>query len=129
MPHLIVEHSANLSKSHDMQALADCINEAVQTTGIFPLAGIRVRLHPSQICSIADGHPDNAFVAIIMRIGAGRDLATRQRGGQAVFDAVCDFFKTEMDSGFMAVSLDIEINDPDMSLKKNGIRTRLDSAK
>ena len=125
MPHLIVEHSANLSKSHDMALLARKISDAAMESGIFPLAGVRVRMHPVEIYSIADGHADNAFVAVIMRIGAGRELDVRQRAGQLVFDCVCSFFAAEIERGIMAVSVDIEINDPDMSFKRNGIADRM----
>ncbi len=125
MPHLIVEHSDNLSHSHDMAELAQQLSDVVVATGIFPLAGIRVRMHPVETYAIADGHPDNAFVALIMRIGAGRDLETRQRGGQAVFDCLCNYFSDEIDAGFMAISVDIEINDSDMSMKRNGVAGRL----
>ncbi|MEE9313226.1 MAG: 5-carboxymethyl-2-hydroxymuconate isomerase [Rhizobiaceae bacterium] len=125
MPHMIVEHSADLSKSHDMQKLANLMAEAAVATGIFPLAGTRVRMHPVTTFAMADGHPDNAFVAVVMRIGAGRDLEARKHGGQTVFDVVCDYFATEIDSGFMAVSLDMEINDPEVSFKRNGLAKRL----
>jgi len=58
-----------------MAELAQQLSDVVVATGIFPLAGIRVRMHPVETYAIADGHPDNAFVALIMRIGAGRDLS------------------------------------------------------
>ena len=125
MPHFIVEHSANLSAPHDMQALAQKISDVTNATGIFPLAGIRVRMHPVETYAMADGHPDNAFVAVIMRIGAGRDLETRQSAGRTVYDCICEFFADEIERGFMAVSVDMEINDPDMSFKRNGVADRL----
>ena len=125
MPHLIVEHSANLSESHDMLDLAQRLNDAIVATGIFPLAGVRIRMHQIETYSMADNHPDNAFVAVIMRIGAGRDLETRQRGGQVVFDLLCNTFADEIERGYVAISVDIEINDPDMTYKRNGVAGRL----
>ena len=125
MPHLIIEHSANLSTSHDMAGLARQLSDVMAATGIFPLAGIRVRMHPVETYAMADGHPDNAFVAAIIRIGAGRDLETRQSGGRAVFECLCQHFAEEIDRGFMAISVDMEINDPDMSFKRNGLAARL----
>ena len=125
MPHLIIEHSANLSDSHDMSELAQRLNDAMVATDIFPLAGVRVRMHPVETYSMADGHEKNAFIAAIMRIGAGRDLETRQRGGQVVFDLLCNTFADEIEQGYMAVSVDIEINDPDMTFKRNGVAGRL----
>ena len=125
MPHLIVEHTANLSETHDLADLARRLGDVVVGTGIFPLSGVRVRMHPVETYAMADGHPDNAFIAVIKRIGAGRDLETRQRGGQVVFDLLCNTFADEIQQGYMAVSVDIEINDPDMSFKRNGVAGRL----
>lgn len=125
MPHLIVEYSANLTTSHDMAALARKLGDVMAETGIFPLAGIRVRMHPVKTYAMADGHPDNAFVAAIIRIGAGRDLETRQAGAKAVFDCLCQCFAEQIELGFMAISVDMEINDPDMSFKRNGLTARL----
>jgi 5-carboxymethyl-2-hydroxymuconate isomerase len=125
MPHLIIEHSANLSDSHDMGEIAERLGEVLAASDIFPVAGIRVRMHPVETYAIADGHPDNAFVAAIMRIGAGRDLETRQRAGADVFDSLCNTFADEIQQSYMAISVDIEINDPDMSFKRNGVANRM----
>lgn len=125
MPHFIVEHSANLAKTHDLQELARVIAKASDETGIFPLAGTRVRLHPSEIYVIADEHPDNAFLSVVMRVGAGRDLETKQRAGKAVFDAICGFFDDIIDSGHFMVSVDIDENNPDVSFKRNSVTKRL----
>lgn len=125
MPHIIVEHSAKLNESHDMAELAQNLSDAAMETGIFPLAGIRVRMHPVDIYAMADGHPDNVFVAVIVRLGAGRDLETQQRGGKSIYDCLCAYFASEIDAGFMAITVDMEINDPDLSFKRNGVRDRL----
>ena len=125
MPHFIIEHSSNLSDRHDLRALGKIIADVTEKTGAFPLAGTRVRFHPCETYVIADDHPDNAFLSVIMRIGAGRDLETQQNAGQVVFDAICDFFADDLASGHFLVSVDMEINDPQLSFKKNGISPRL----
>ncbi len=125
MPHFIVEHSSNLSQRHDFQALSDLIRDAADKTGVFPLGGIRVRMHPVDTYTIADGHSDNAFVSIVVRIGAGRDTATKKTAGQSVFDAVCGFFAAELAGSHFMMSLDIVENDPDVSFKRNTIHGRL----
>ncbi len=125
MPHFIVEYSHNLAQRHDFQALSDLIRDAANRTGVFPLGGIRVRMHPADICTIADGHVDNAFVAILVRIGAGRDTATKNAAGQAVFDEICQFFITELEGGHFMISLDIVENSPEVSFKRNTVHGRL----
>ena len=125
MPHFIVEHSANLAHRHDVKALARTIAAAAAETGVFPLAGIRVRFHPVETYVVADDHPDNAFVSVIVRLGAGRDMETKARAGCHVFDAITAFFGEDMASGHLAVSLDMDESVPETSFKANSIHQRL----
>ncbi|MFD0916401.1 5-carboxymethyl-2-hydroxymuconate isomerase [Pseudahrensia aquimaris] len=125
MPHFIVEHSANLSERHDLKELAKVIHAAAVETGIFPLVGIRVRLYEAKIYEIADGHEENAFLAIVARIGAGRTIEARKAAAKSIFRAVCDFLGDDLNSGHLMVSFDMDENDPDVSFKKNSVRTRL----
>ena len=53
----------------------------MQETGVFPLAGIRVRAHPMPHYFVADGHPKNAFVDMVLRMGEGRSDATKSEVG------------------------------------------------
>lgn len=125
MPHFIIEHSSNLEQSHDLKQLGEMIRDAAEATGVFPLGGIRVRFHPCETYVIADGHPDNAFLSVIVRIGVGRDMETKKRAGQALFDVICDFFDEDLQGGHFMVSLDIDENVPDVSFKKNSVHGRL----
>ncbi len=125
MPHFIVEYSSNLDASQDMQHLSDLIRDVAAETGVFPLGGIRVRLHPCDIYTIADGHEENAFVSLIVRLGAGRDVETKRQAGQAIFDAVCGFFDAELAGGYFMVSLDMVENEAELSFKKNSVHGRL----
>ena len=125
MPHFIIEHSSNVGQSHDLKLLGEIIRDAADATGVFPLGGIRVRFHSCETYVIADGHPDNAFLSVIVRIGAGRDLETKRKAGQVVFDAICDFFEDDLKGEHFMVSLDIEENIPDVSFKKNSVHGRL----
>jgi len=127
MPHFIVEYSSNLAAAKDMHQLAQIICNAAVQTGVFPLGGIRVRLYPSEVYAIADKHEQNAFVAINVRMGAGRDLVTKKQAGQTVFDAVAEFFSKELEDGYFMLSLDITENDPEVSFKKNSVHGRLKS--
>ena len=125
MPHFIVEYSDNLSSKRDWGKLPKLISDAAMETGLFPLAGMRVRLYPVQEHSIADEHPDNAFVAIVVRIGAGRSKEDQNKAGQHIFDVLSEFFSTELQSGHFMLSLDIVENDPKVSFKANSIHSRL----
>ena len=125
MPHFIVEHSANLGERHDLKELAKVISSAALDTGVFPKAGIRVRLHECEIYEIADGHANNAFLSVIARIGAGRDLAAKKSASEAIFNAICHFLGDDADSGYLMISFDMDESDPEVSFKKNSVRKRL----
>lgn len=125
MPHFIVEYSSNLARSHDLGKLGELIRDVAVETGVFPLSGVRVRFHPSELYVIADGHRDNAFMSIIVRLGEGRDMETKQRAGQMIYDAVCEFFKAELAGGHFMLSLDLQEIISDVSYKKNTVHTRL----
>lgn len=125
MPHFILEYSANLGERHDLKELAKVVHASAVETGVFPLAGVRVRLHECEIYEIADGHENNAFLSIVARIGAGRSLEDKRRASKTVFDTVCDYLGDDMNSGYLMVSFDMDENDPDVSLKRNSVRARL----
>ena len=82
MPHFTIEYSANLDGLVDMGATVEMVRKAAVETGIFPLGGIRVRAVRCEHYAIADGKPDYGFLAMLLRLGEGRDLAARQRAGE-----------------------------------------------
>lgn len=72
MPHLIIEHSANVEQYVDVAELVDALHDAALDTGLAPADALRTRTEPRALYAIADRHPDNAFIAVIIRLGQGR---------------------------------------------------------
>ena len=66
MPHIVIEYSANLRESVDFPGLLAALRASALATGVFPLGGIRIRAYQADHYLIADGHPDNAFVHIMV---------------------------------------------------------------
>ena len=127
MPHIIVEHSSNLSSERDMSELAILLRDVAVSTGIFPLSGVRVRIYPCETYMIADGDYSNAFLSVLLRIGSGRSDTQKRAAGEEIFGALCDYFSMELSSGFFMLSLDIQENDSSLSFKRNSVRDRLES--
>ncbi|MFO1351088.1 MAG: 5-carboxymethyl-2-hydroxymuconate Delta-isomerase [Gammaproteobacteria bacterium] len=121
MPHIVVEYSTNLAPRIDVAALLRALHRAALDTGVFPIGGLRTRAAPRQDYVIADGHPDNAFVHVTLRIGHGRDLATKQRAGDRVFGALCAFLDPVFRTTPLGISLEIQEIDPDLSFKHNNL--------
>ena len=72
MPHVIVEYTTNLARVTDLRALLDALHAAALSSPIVPTDALRTRAEPRTDYRVADGHPDNAFLAIIARLGPGR---------------------------------------------------------
>ena len=79
MPHLILEHSANVSDVADIAGLVAVLHQAALATGIAPLDALRTRAAQRDIYAVGDQHPKNGFIAVTARLGAGRAEADKQR--------------------------------------------------
>jgi 5-carboxymethyl-2-hydroxymuconate isomerase len=121
MPHVLIEYSANLRDRIGVPQLVRRLHDAAIDTGVFPLGGTRTRAFARDDYRIADGHPDNAFVHVTLRIGHGRDLETRRRAGRAVFDALCDHLAPIYACTPLGISFEVEESHPELSFKQNNL--------
>ncbi|WP_257169281.1 5-carboxymethyl-2-hydroxymuconate Delta-isomerase [Bradyrhizobium sp. SRS-191] len=125
MPHFSIEYSANLDNSVDMAAVCEIVRKSASETGIFPIGGIRVRAIRCEHYAIADGKADYGFLAMLLRLGEGRDLPARQKAGEHVFKALSDYLDPVFASSKFALSFDMQINDGATSWKRNNIHDAL----
>ena len=125
MPHFTIEYSANLDARVDMSDVVEVVRKAAVETGIFPLGGIRVRAIRCEHFAIADGRKDYGFLAVVLRLGEGRDLPTRKKAGEQVFRALSDHLDPVFASGKFALSFDMQINERETSFKRNNIHEAL----
>ena len=125
MPHFTIEYSANLDSRLDIGAVCEVVRKAAVETGIFPLGGIRVRAVRCEHYAIADARNDYGFLDMVLRIGEGRDLATRQTAGEHVFQALSRHLDPVFAGSKFALSFDMQINDKDTSWKRNNIHDAL----
>ena len=125
MPHFTIEYSANLDAHVDMGKVVEVVRKAAVETGIFPLGGIRVRAVRCEHFAIADGNPELGFLAMVLRLGEGRDLATRKTAGEYIFKALSDHLDPVFAKSLFALSFDMQINDGETSWKRNNIHEAL----
>ena len=121
MPHIVVEYSSNVRERIAPERLVECIHQAGLRTGVFPVGGTRTRASERSCYRVADGHPDNGFVHVVLRIAHGRDLDTRRRVGEQVFGAVCGYLEALFQGAPLGISLEIQEIDPNTSWKKNNL--------
>ena len=125
MPHFTIEYSANLDGRVDMGAVVELVRKEAVATGIFPLGGIRVRAIKCEHYAIADGARNFGFLDMVLRLGEGRDLATRQKAGEHIFKALSAYLDPIFANSKFALSFDMQINDKDTSWKRNNIHEAL----
>jgi 5-carboxymethyl-2-hydroxymuconate isomerase len=121
VPHVLIEYSANLGTQLDFPGFLTALRDAALATGIFPLGGIRVRAYQADHYLIADGNVDNAFVAITLRIGHGRDFETRKRASDAIFATACETLEALYNRMPLGISLEMQEIAPTLTYKKNNL--------
>ena len=125
MPHFTIEYSANLDGRLDIGAVVELVRNAAVQTGIFPLGGIRVRAIRCEHYAIADGRKNFGFLDMVLRLGEGRDLATRQKAGEHIFKVLSAYLDPVFANSKFALSFDMQINDKETSWKRNNIHEAL----
>lgn len=121
MAHIVIEYSAGLRDRLDLPAFLSAVHAAALATGVFPIGGIRTRAYVAEHYVIADGHPDNAFVHISLKVGHGRDVETRKRACEAIFKVVCAQLAALFDRQPLGISLEMQEIDPVLTFKKNNL--------
>lgn len=121
MPHIVVEYSAGLQERLNLDDFVAALHGAALQTGIFPVGGLRTRAYQPGHFLIADGHPDNAFVHISLKVGHGRDLETRRRACEMIFAAACQQLSALYARSPLAISLEMQEIDPVLSFKQNNL--------
>jgi 5-carboxymethyl-2-hydroxymuconate isomerase len=121
MAHIVIEYSSGLLDRLDLPGFLDAVHTAALATGVFPIGGLRTRAYEAQDYVIADGHPDNCFIHISLRVGHGRDVETRKRACEAIFAVVCEQLKGLYDELPLAISLEMREIDPVLTFKKNNL--------
>ena len=126
MPHITIEHSANVADHPDVDALVGAVHEAALAHGLPPLAGLRTRAAGREHYRVATGDERFAFVAIHCRAAPGRDAATKRSFIERVLEAAES--QLEREGGPLAIAWSIELTeiDPDLRINRNHVRTALD---
>ena len=125
MPHFIVEYTANLEAEGDLPGLLRKINDTMIAQGsVFPIGGIRSRAIRLDCYRMADGAEDYAFVHATLKIGAGRDEATKQRAGDALFEVMKAHFAALYSKRYLALSMEIAEFSEAGTWKHNNVHAR-----
>ena len=115
MPHLVIQHSANVQTpiAELCDALRNCIVRFTDAQGQqpFPMAGTRVLAFAAGAASVANGDATNAFVYLNLRIARGRPQATVAALGDALVGICNAHFSAEC--GVRPVGITLQIDEGD----------------
>ena len=125
MPHVHIDYSPNLEERLDIAGLCTVLRDAAVETGLFPLAGIRVRATACNHVVMADGNPEHAFLDFSIRLRAGRADNDKQRAVQHIFDAAQAYCAEAMATSSFMLSCEMRDIDPALSPKASSIRDHL----
>ena len=125
MPHPIIEYSSNLESKVDMDGLVASLHNRAAELEPLPLAGLRTRAFASTHFRVADSDPNNAYIAVYLRIAKGREEDTRINIGQTLHECLCDYVKEICDHDPIALSYEIQEIEPSARWNTNNMREHL----
>ena len=121
MPHQIIEYSANLAERVDIDALVAALHETAAGIDALPVGGLRTRAVAREHYRIADGHTENQFINVTLRV-APRPQEVKRAAGEALFRALCDFLAPTFASSPLSISYEIQEIDAELRWKQNNLR-------
>ncbi len=125
MPHVIIEYSANVADHHDIDALVGVVHDAVVATGIGPHGGVRTRAIVRNHYRVGDTDPANAMIAMVARLGPGRDAETKKAFIDEILDAAEAHTMGESDALDIAWSLEVQEIDAEFRVNRNHVATAM----
>ncbi|WEJ03804.1 5-carboxymethyl-2-hydroxymuconate Delta-isomerase [Pseudomonas sp. FJ2-5-13] len=127
MPHFIAEYTDNLEQQADLPGLFEKVHRVLDDSGVFSLGGIRSRGVRLDTWRMADGKHDYAFVHMTLKVGHGRDLATREAVAQAVFAVITEHFAELQAQRLLALSFEMIELHPQLNFKQNNVHAFLNN--
>jgi len=121
MPHLSFEYSAGLRNYADLDALAVTMRDALIATGKCPVGGIRVRGYRADVNAVGDGSGAYHFLDMILRLGQGRDDASRETIADQLYQAVEASLRPQL--GDIPFNLSLEVQEIDSQFSRKSWST------
>ncbi|WP_158839209.1 hypothetical protein [Polaribacter sp. L3A8] len=120
MPHITLEHSANISL--DFQSFFKDLSEQLVATGHVPKLGVKCRAVSSDNYYIIDGKPEYQMVNLLFRLREGRSFEVRQQISSIGMKLMSNYFQKEMKAKQIILSTEVKELTKELDLTKNSIR-------
>ncbi|MFJ5713236.1 5-carboxymethyl-2-hydroxymuconate Delta-isomerase [Neobacillus sp. NPDC093127] len=108
MPHILVEYTDNIKTEANIPSLLKKLNMVlVSRSDIFPTGGIRSRAYLLHDYCVADGTEDDAFVHVMLKIGAGRSSEDKKATCDVLFAVIKEHFSELYRDRYLALSMEL----------------------
>ena len=125
MPHQTIEYSANLEAELDITELIRVMHDTAANVEALPLGGLRTRAVAREYYRIADAHPDNTFINVVLRIAPGRSNEIKKDAGDVLFEALTNYLESIYSHAPVAISLEIQELDAEFRWRKSNTREHM----
>ena len=119
MPHLSLEYSDNIE--FEIQPLLASLHEAMVSTGVVDMKGLKSRAIRRTDYRIADGYAGYGFVHLNILIKEGRPFATQQEMAKKTMAVLEDTFGHYFEDGYLSLSVDIKEMKSGLALTNHNI--------
>ncbi|MBB3139016.1 5-carboxymethyl-2-hydroxymuconate isomerase [Rhizobium pisi] len=116
MPHIVIEYSEGAGSRIDIPGLVKAVHRSVRDSGAVKPNAVRTFAREATHSLVADEHPANQFVQIILRIAPGRTPDEKRAILQTVYDAAEGVARPALDEGRCALRADLIQSDPDFAI-------------
>jgi 5-carboxymethyl-2-hydroxymuconate isomerase len=107
MPHLVLEHSANLAEPPDFGSVLERLHAALSADGPFELHRIKSRVVRHEVFRVAEGAEDRSFVHLTAAVLDGRETPLLQATAGALLAVLRDAFAAALSRQRCSVTLEI----------------------
>ncbi len=108
MPHLIIEYTSNLADKIDIDRFVEALHKVAAEMPEIPMEGLRTRAIEHTRYRVADGHPANAFVHVVLRLRPGRAPEVKRSIGDRLFAAVTEYLAPVCASSPLGITMELQ---------------------
>lgn len=119
MPHIVIDYSRGAARRTDMEALTRAVHRCVRDGGLVKPTAVRTLAQEASISCVADEHPDNQFIQIIVRMAPGRPTDIKKALLKAVFEAARAVADGALEAGRLGLRVDLYESDPDFAFQES----------
>lgn len=119
MPHVLIDYSKGAADRVDMTRLTAAVHRTLRDSGIFSSDGVRTFAREADVSFVADEHPSNQYIQIVVRIAPGRDAALRRKIVELAFSAAAAVARPALDEGRLGLRVDLTESDPEFKMQES----------